>query len=375
MGITRHDDPAVHVDEERVPAGPAELPVRSWIRTLGRTVRETKRDNLPDLAAGLTYYALLSIFPMLLAVLSILGLFGESATRPLINNLRELAPGPARETVITAVENLQRSQGAAGVLFVVSLAGALWSASRYIAAFMRAANVIYEVDEGRPIWKKIPVRLGMTVVLAIALVAATLAVVVTGDLAGQAGDLLGLDDTAVTVWNLAKWPVAIVLVALLLALLYWAAPNVRHPGFRWLTPGAVLAIVVWVAGSAALTIYLASFSSYNRTYGTLAGVIIFLVWLWLTNLGVLLGAQLNAELERGRQIEGGLPPDEEPFLEHRDTRSWAAGPEPRDAETWGPPTTASPPRTRRAPCLHRRRTRDLGHQHRRDRHLRRCSSG
>ena len=167
MCITRHDDQAVQVDEERVPTGP-ELPARSWISTLGRTVRETKRDNLPDLAAGLTYYALLSIFPMLLAVLSILGLFGESATRPLIDNLRELAPGPARDTVITAVENLQRSQGAAGILFVVSLAGALWSASRYIAAFMRAANVIYEVDEGRPIWKKIPVRLGMTVVLAIA---------------------------------------------------------------------------------------------------------------------------------------------------------------------------------------------------------------
>jgi membrane protein len=289
-------------------------------------VRETKRDNLPDLAAGLTYYALLSIFPMLLAVLSILGLFGESATRPLIDNLRELAPGPARDTVMTAVENLQRSQGAAGVLFVVSLAGALWSASRYIAAFMRAANVIYEVDEGRPIWKKIPVRLAMTVVLAIALVAATLAVAVTGDLAGQAGELLGLDDTAVTVWNFAKWPVAIVLVTLLLALLYWAAPNVRHPGFRWLTPGAVLAIVVWVAGSVGFTIYLANFSSYNKTYGTIAGVIIFLVWLWLTNLGVLLGAQLNAELERGRQIEGGLPADEEPFLEHRDTKKLGRGP-------------------------------------------------
>jgi membrane protein len=263
---------------------------------------------------------------MLLAVLSILGLFGESATRPLIDNLRELAPGPARDTVITAVENLQRSQGAAGVLFVVSVAGALWSASRYIAAFMRAANVIYEVDEGRPIWKKIPVRLGMTVVLAIALVAATVAVVVTGDLARQVGDLLGLADRAVTVWTWAKWPVAIVLVALLLALLYWAAPNVRHPGFRWLTPGAGLAIVVWVAGSAGFTIYLANFSSYNRTYGALAGVIIFLVWLWLTNLGVLLGAQLNAELERGRQIEGGLPPDEEPFLEHRDTKKLGRGP-------------------------------------------------
>jgi membrane protein len=321
------NDPVVaHVDEERVPAGPGELTARSWTSTLGRTVRETKRDNLTDLGAGLTYYALLSIFPMLLAVLSILGLFGDSATRPLIDNLRELAPGSARDTVITAVENLQRSQGAAGVLFVVSVAGALWSASRYIAAFMRAANVIYEVDEGRPIWKKLPVRLGLTVVLAIALVAATLAVVVTGDLASQVGDLLGLGDTAVTVWNWAKWPVAIVLVALLLALLYWAAPNVRHPGFRWLTPGAALAIVIWVAGSVGFTIYLANFDSYNKTYGTLAGVIIFLVWLWLTNLGVLLGAEFNAELERGRQIEGGLPPDEEPFLDHRDTKKLGRGP-------------------------------------------------
>jgi membrane protein len=326
VDITRHDDPVVHVDEERVPAGPGEVTARSWIGTVGRTVRETKRDNLTDLAAGLTYYALLSIFPMLLAVLSVLGLFGESATRPLIDNLRELTPGAARDTVITAVENLQRSQGAAGVLFIVSLAGALWSASRYVAAFMRAANVIYEVDEGRPIWKKIPVRLGITVVLALAMVAATVAVVVTGDLAGQAGDLLGLGDTAVTAWNWAKWPVAIVLVALLLALLYWAAPNVRHPGFRWLTPGALLAIVIWVAGSVGFTIYLANFGSYNETYGTLAGVIIFLVWLWLTNLGVLLGAQLNAELERGRQIEGGLPPDEEPFLEHRDTKKLGRGP-------------------------------------------------
>jgi membrane protein len=320
------NDPVVHVNEERAPAGPGELTTRLWIATLGRTVRETKRDNLTDLAAGLTYYALLSIFPMLLAVLSILGLFGDSATRPLIDNLRELAPGSARDTVITAVENLQRSQGAAGVLFVVSVAGALWSASRYVAAFMRASNVIYEVDEGRPIWKKLPVRLGLTVVLAIALVTATLAVVVTGDLASQVGDLLGLGDTAVTVWNWAKWPVAIVLVALLLALLYWAAPNVRHPGFRWLTPGAVLAIVIWVAGSVGFTIYLANFDSYNKTYGTLAGVIIFLVWLWLTNLGVLLGAELNAELERGRQIEGGLPPDEEPFLEHRDTKKLGRGP-------------------------------------------------
>jgi membrane protein len=314
------------VDEDRAPQKPTALRPRSWLGTLGRTVRETKRDNLTDLAAALTYYAILSIFPMLLAVLSVLGLIGDSATQPLIDNLREVAPGPARDIVTTAVENLQRSQGAAGVLFVVSLAGALWSASRYVAAFMRASNVIYEVDEGRPIWKKLPVRLGITVVQALMLVVSTAAVVLTGDLARQVGDLVGLGSTAVTVWSIAKWPVAVLVVAFLFALLYWAAPNVRHPGFRWLTPGAVLAVVVWIAGSVAFAIYVANFGSYNETYGALGGVIVFLVWLWIANLAALLGAELNAELERGRQIEAGLPPDEEPFLEHRDTAKLGRGP-------------------------------------------------
>jgi membrane protein len=294
--------------------------------TLARTVRETKRDNLTDLAAALTYYALLSIFPMLLAVVSVLGLIGDSATQPLIDNLGELAPGAARDIVTTAVENLERDQGPAGILLVVSVAVALWSASRYVAAFMRATNVVYEVDEGRPVWKKLPVRLGITIVEALALIVGTLAVVLTGDLARQVGDLIGLGSTAVTVWSIAKWPVAVVVVGILFALLYWAAPNVRHPGFRWLLPGALLAIVVWIAASVGFTAYVANFGSYNETYGALGGVIVFLVWLWITNAAVLLGAELNAELERQRQIEGGLPPDEEPFLEHRDTTKLGHGP-------------------------------------------------
>lgn len=294
--------------------------------TLARTVRETKRDNLTDLAAALTYYALLSIFPMLLAVVSVLGLIGDSATQPLIDNLGELAPGAARDIVTTAVENLERDQGPAGILLVVSVAVALWSASRYVAAFMRATNVVYEVDEGRPVWKKLPVRLGITIVEALALIVGTLAVVLTGDLARQVGDLIGLGSTAVTVWSIAKWPVAVVVVGILFALLYWAAPNVRHPGFRWLLPGALLAIVVWIAASVGFAVYVANFGSYNETYGTLGGVIAFLVWLWITNAAVLLGAELNAELERQRQIEGGLPPDEEPFLKHRDTTKLGHGP-------------------------------------------------
>jgi membrane protein len=320
------DEPSRAVDTGRAPDKPTALGPRSWMGTLGRTVRETKRDNLTDLAAALTYYALLSIFPMLLAVVSVLGLIGDSATQPLIDNLGELAPGSARDIVTTAVENLQRSRGSAGILLVVGVAVALWSASRYVAAFMRTANVVYEVDEGRPVWKKLPVRIGITIVEALALIVGTLAVVLTGDLARQVGDLIGLGSTAVTVWSIAKWPVAVVVVGLLFALLYWAAPNVRHPGFRWLLPGAALAIVVWIAASVGFAVYVANFGSYNQTYGTLGGAIVFLVWLWITNAAVLLGAELNAELERQRQIEGGLPPDEEPFLEHRDTTKLGHGP-------------------------------------------------
>lgn len=307
------------VDEAAAPDGPSDLRRRSWLSAFGRMVRETKLDHLTDLAAALTYYAIMSIFPLLLATLSILGLIGRSATDPLIDNLRQITPGPARDIVVTTVENLERSQGAAGVLFVVGLVVALWSASRYIAGFMRASNMIYEVDEGRPIWKKLPVRLGLTLVLVLALVLSTAAVVLTGD-------LVGLGSTAVTAWSVAKWPVAVLVVIFLLALLYWAAPNVRHPSFRWLSPGSVLAVVVWAVSSALFAVYIANFGAYNKTYGAIGGVIVFLVWLWLTNLAILLGAELNAELERGRQMEGGLPAEQEPFLEHRDTAKLGQGP-------------------------------------------------
>lgn len=327
IAVAIADDPtADNAPPRRAPESPRMLRTRSWVAALGRTVRETKRDNLTDLAAGLTYYAILSIFPMLLAVVSLLGLIGDSATQPLLDNLRRLTPGPARDTVTTAIENLQRSQSSAGLLFAVSLAGALWAASRYVAAFMRASNIIYEVDEGRPIWTKLPVRLGVTVLVAIVLVTSTAAVVLTGDLARHAADLLGIESGAVTAWNIAKWPVTAVVISLVFAFLYWAAPNVRHPGFRWLLPGAFLAVAVWLAASVAFTIYVANFGTYNETYGTLGGIIVFLVWLWIANLAILLGAELDAELERGRQIEAGHSPDTEPFLPHRDITKLGHGP-------------------------------------------------
>jgi membrane protein len=306
--------------EERAPDDPTDLPMGSWGDALRRTVREFKDDNLTDWAAALTYYSILAIFPALLALVSVLGLLGDSTTQSLIDNLGTVAPGPAKDIVTSALENLQKNQGAAGILFVVGLATALWSASGYVAAFMRASNVIYDVGEGRPIWKTLPTRVGTTLVLLLMLALVAVGVTFTGGLAEQAGNVLGLGSTAVQVWDIAKWPVILIVVMTMFAILYWASPNVKHPKFRWITPGSVAAVLLWIVASAGFALYVASFASYNKTYGALGGVIIFLVWLWISNIAVLLGAQLNAEVERGRQIEAGHPADEEPFLEPRDTR-------------------------------------------------------
>jgi membrane protein len=301
------------------PEQPAKLGRSSWMATVKRTTKEFREDNLTDWAAALTYYGVLAIFPALIALVSILGLIGSSATQPLLDNLNTVAPGPARDIFTGAIKNLQESQGAAGIMFVVGLGLALWSASGYVAAFMRASNAIYDVEEGRPLWKTLPTRVGTTVVLLLMLAAVAVGVAVTGPLADEIGKLLGIGDTATTVWDIAKWPVILVLVMTMFAFLYWAAPNVKHPkpSFKWLTPGSVLGVLLWVAASAAFALYVANFASYNKTYGALGGVVAFLVWLWISNIAILLGAEFNAELERQRQIEAGQPAGKEPILEPR----------------------------------------------------------
>jgi membrane protein len=290
----------------------------AWRDVLKRTFKEYKDDNLTDLAAALTYYGVLAIFPMLIVLVSILGLIGHSATQPLIENLGKVAPGPAREIFTSAIKNVQSSKGTAGILFIVRLAGGLWAASAYVAGFMRASNIVWEVGEGRPIWKTIPLRLAVTLVTVVLLTGSAVAVVLTGGLAKEVGDVIGVGSSAVTIWDIAKWPVLVLVVSLMLSILYYASPNVRHPGFRWITPGSVLAVLLWIVASAAFAFYVASFASYNKTYGALGGIVVFLVWLWITNTVILLGAELNAEIERGRQIQAGAPADREPFLKPRD---------------------------------------------------------
>jgi membrane protein len=295
-----------------------EVVKRSWRGVLKRTVREFKEDDLTLLAAALTYYGVLSLFPALLVLVSFLGLLGASTTQPLIDNLAGLTPGPARDVVTNAIRNLQDASGAAGLAFVLGLLGALWSASGYVGGFMKASNAIYEVEEGRPFWKLRPLQIAVTVLLVLVVAAISLSIVLTGPLARRVGDVVGLGDTAVTVWSIAKWPVIALVVSQVIAFLYWVAPNVRQPGYRWLSPGGILAVVLWVIASAAFAFYVSNFGSYNKTYGSLAAVVVFLVWLWITNLVILLGAEMNAEIERSHAIAQGHPPDEEPFLPERD---------------------------------------------------------
>jgi membrane protein len=284
-------------------------------------VREFKDDDLTDWAAALTYYGVLALFPAIIALVSIIGLVGPSATQPLLDNIAPLTPGPAKDIVQGAIKQVANGRSTAGFAFVLGLATAIWSASAYVGAFARASNAIYEVDEGRPFWKLRPVQVVVTVIMILLLAACAIAVVVTGPVAQQVGNVIGVGNAAVTAWDIAKWPVIAVVVITMLSVLYYATPNVKQPGFKWITPGGVVALVVWIVASVAFAFYVANFSSYNKTYGALAGVVAFLVWLWISNIAVLLGQELNAEVERGRELEKGLPADEELQLEPRDTRA------------------------------------------------------
>ncbi|GAB3813212.1 YihY/virulence factor BrkB family protein [Micromonospora zhanjiangensis] len=309
------------VGPEDGPDSPTDLAATSWWAAFKRTAREFQEDNLADWAAALTYYSVLSIFPGLLVLVSLLGLLGDKTASDVKGTIAGLVPQDQVKQILTdAIAQVQTSP-TAGLVAIFGLLGAFWSASGYIGAFMRATNAIYDVPEGRPIWKTLPIRIAVTAVVGIMLLASALIVVFTGKFAELAGSALGLGSAAVTVWDIAKWPVLLILVSLIFALLYWASPNARHGGFRWVSPGSLFAVLVWLVVSGLFAFYVANFGSYNKTYGALASVIIFLVWLWLTNLAILIGAELDAELERGRAIAAGLrPADQEPFVELRDDR-------------------------------------------------------
>ncbi len=292
------------------------------LKALIRTVKEFSDDNLADWAAALTYYGVLSLFPALLVLVALLGLLGQhpQTTNALTDIVARVAPPAVAETISGPIRGVVQNKGGAGALLGLGLLAALWSASAYIGAFFRASDVVWDVEEGRPAWKLVPLRIAVTIVMVLLLALVLIAIVLTGPLAAAVGAVIGLGDLAVTIWSIAKWPVLVVIVMGMIGLLYYVSPNVRHPGFRWVSPGGILAVILWIVASLAFGFYVANFGSYNKTYGSLGAVIIFLVWLWISNIALLLGAELNAEIERGRQIKRGMPADKEPFLPPRDER-------------------------------------------------------
>jgi len=291
--------------------------------TLMRTLREFKEDKLQHWAAALTYYAVLSLFPALLVMVALVGLFADpdTVTRFLTDVVGALGPASAVDTFTGPIESITANKGAAGVLAIVGVASALWSASGYVGAFTEASNTIYEVEEGRPFWKLKPLQLLVTFIC-ISLVAVTaLSLVVSGPLATAIGDALGLGDVAVTAWQYGKWPVMLLLVLVILHVLYFASPNAKVRK-KWVSPGALLTLVTWILASVAFAFYVANFGSYNKTYGTMGGVVVFLLWLWITNIAVLLGVEFNAEIERKHEMERDVPgADRELKLPERDRPS------------------------------------------------------
>jgi membrane protein len=317
----RAEDRTPAPDDERKPASPTDLTRRSWMYVLRKTRREFGNDHCTDLAAGLTYYAVLALFPAAIAVISLLGVVSQpqKTVDNVIKILQPLVSPSTLNTVQPALEKIATSQGA-GLGLVIGVLGALWSASGYVGAFGRAMNTVYEIDEGRPFWKLRPVMLLVTLIALLLIAVVLVMLIVSGPLASSIGSVVGLSSQAVTVWNIAKWPVILLFVVVIVAILYYATPNVKQPKFRWLSVGAVVAIVVWVLASVAFAFYVGTFGSYNKTYGSLAGAVVGLLWLWITNLALLFGAELDSELERGRQLQAGIAAEEELQLPARDTR-------------------------------------------------------
>lgn len=289
------------------PAQLSELRLATWRGVLIRSLKGFKADNCLDRAAGLAYWSLLALFPALIVVVALVGLVatGEEAIDTLLEIAGELAPRHAVDAVETRIREVVGQRSTAGVLLSFGVLGSVWTASAYLRSFTRAANAIYGVPEGRKAWQLIPTQLAITVVGLLLAATILIGLIVSGPVASAIGSAIGLGETAVRAWDIAKWPVLVLIAGTLLSLMFWVAPNVRPPRFRWLTVGSGVALLVWVVASAGFGIYVAYFGTYEVTYGALGAVIVFLVWLFLSNSAVLLGVEINAELQRGRRLQSG----------------------------------------------------------------------
>ncbi|PWR07059.1 ribonuclease [Micromonospora acroterricola] len=305
----------------RVPRRMRQLSWRTWRGVVFRSARNFVTDNCSDWAAALTYYGVLALFPSTIMVVALVGLVsnGEQTVDTVVELANQMGAGSvvANDSMIKVIRAVVDQESSPKALLSFGLLGALWSASGFIGAFTRASNAIYGVQEGRPVWKLRPLQIGLAAVSMVLLAVVATGLIVSGPVTDAVGDLINAGGLARTVWSVAKWPVLALIMMVLLSLLFWIAPNVRQPRFRWLTPGGAVALVSWVLASFGFGLYVANFGSYDATYGSLGAVIAFLVWLYLSNSALMLGVQINAEVQRGRQLQAGDPDPEEPVLPPR----------------------------------------------------------
>jgi membrane protein len=311
---------ATKTADEHTDVGPEDISGPGWRAVFKRTVKEFQNDGVTDWAAALTYYSVLALFPGLIVLVALVGLFGQypQTTDNLIHILGSIGvKSDSLKTLRGTINNIVTNKGGAGALLGVGLLGALWSASAYVGAFMRASNAIFDRPEGRPIWKLRPLQVAVTLTITVLFALMLIGLVVSGPLAEAIGKEIGLGGTAVTVWGIAKWPAMALMASFMLAILYYTAPNARLPKFQWISPGAVVALIAWVVVSFGFFLYARHFPN-DKTYGTLGGAITLLVWMWLSNVAILFGQELNAEVERGREIAAGEPAIDDIQLPLRD---------------------------------------------------------
>lgn len=286
---------------------------------LTRSVSEFLRDRGPDLAGSLTFYGVLSLFPAVLVMVSLLGVFGQGGRTidAIMDMLSDIASPEVLDPIRGPVEQLVTTP-AAGTALVVGTAVSLWTASRYVRALARAMNSVFGVEEGRPLWRLWPSGYLLTAALVLLASVGALALVFTGPVAERVGGWIGLGDTALTVWEFAKWPAGMLAAVVALAILYRFAPNVAGRKFSWVSLGAAVALVVIGVATLGFNFFVANFSNFNEVYGSLTGVIVFLLWLWLVNIAVVYGVRLDAEVLRVRQLREGVAAEDQLVLTPRD---------------------------------------------------------
>ena len=280
------------------------------LTVLGRALKAFYDDQMTHHAAALTYYALMSLFPAVLLALSLLGLIGQypETYNAIVHYLRDVAPASVVDPVDRSLRSALQSKGTAATTLVIGVVVAFYGMTGALEASRRALNVVFELDgTGRSFLRRKSVDVLLAIVLMVLVLASLVMVFVGGRLSHDLLGFIGLGSTVADIWDVARWPGAVLVAMLVFTLIYYVTPDIEHRGFRWLTPGAATGVVLWLIASFAFSQYVARVGDVGVVYGTFTGAILLVAWLWLTNVALLFGAELNAEIERQKELGEGVP--------------------------------------------------------------------